>query len=130
MTTTTATPRFIHVQESIDAKHSGMTIAYIRADKKIFFSYALVSRNDQYDKRIGRELTTDRLYKFIDAIYDAESNVDSDNMYGMIEVNTVVDISGLDSALADHHVANMSMMDFKHGFLSSIIVAFINSRRV
>jgi hypothetical protein len=121
-----STIRFVHVQEEFP-KYNGFTVAYERSDTSVFFSYAMCCKPDQYVKSIGRDVSVATYQQHSSEIIEV-THVDSDKRVGCVSISSfisILKISSVNSALADHVVDNLSMMDFKHAFISNVLVEFI-----
>lgn len=132
MTNTKIAPRFVHIQSGIP-NYSGMTIAYVRTESEVYFSYALCSKADNYEKSVGRNVTTATLAKHHDESQSLDNSffhsfISKEKRFGVLSVETfrsgmrVTDVSKI---FADHVIDNLTCMDLKHACVSSILSEFI-----
>jgi len=117
-------PRFAHDMWSMDRK----TIAYVRDNDVVYFGFARVNPKDVYNKKIGREVSTEYLETamktlplmtpyFADRFY-----FDPENQCGFMKFAGYVTYAGLDTVLADQLVANMGFMDIKHASICACLI--------
>jgi hypothetical protein len=119
-------PRYIHIKEK--TKHgNGITVAYSRYDNFIYFAYSLVSKDDQYDKAIGRTVALEQYNKNAHHSIDQYNFIDKYNRCGVITMDTVEEHSPIRSIIADQAIRGLSLKDFKHTFISSIIASYIET---
>ena len=122
----TYNPRFIHVPDiSITPNHSGFTVAYVRNDSHLFFAFSLVNKNDRYQKSVGREMSKNTLENNIATMDDSKSNIDYQSRTGVLRLVDLVHADSITSMLGDHAIIRLTMMDFKHAYLSSMIMNMI-----
>lgn len=126
MKTENYSPRFVHVPDyDISSKHHGFTIAYYRTNEEIFFSVALVSKNDVYVRKTGREFAMATLDKYIDSMSSEFTYMNFKDRIGCIKLDFVLSHDSVSSVLGDHAVSKLTMMDFKHAFLSDILASWV-----
>lgn len=125
-----ANVRYVHANEG---EHR-FTVAYVRNEQWLLFGVAIVNPKDEYVKSIGRDVSTERLKKVIgyfdnipenDNISPASFCALPSDMGGYNDVSTIYEISQLDNVIADH--VKLSMMDFKHAFLSAVLVRVVEA---
>jgi hypothetical protein len=120
-------PRFVHNQDIEHKKYHGVTIAYVRTDKNVFFAYALCTKADNYSKKFGRERTTETLETHIEGIPDDDEVIFSKEFRcGSISVQTMTHATNLSAVLADHKLEELTMMDFKHATISAVLGDIVN----
>ena len=126
---TIATPRFVHVQQPF-GKYNGMTIAYTRTNENVFFSYSLCCKGDQYEKSIGRNISTQTYLDNIEGVLDTYRNIDTEKRVGCITVGSLQSLlymsDTVTSAFADHVLDNIGFMDVKHAFISQMLTAYVS----
>lgn len=120
--------RFVHIKD-IEPKSGidGYTIAYIRSEELVYFGWSEKCVEDRYEKAIGRVNSVKRLGNIYDTLIDyADMNnvgVDFSEMCGVVSLNYFT--GGFDAIFADQHVADMTMFDFKHSFISSVLKGIV-----
>ena len=122
--------RFVHVQQpSTSGKYNGLTIAYTRTNEHVFFSYALCCKGDQYEKSVGRKVSTDTYLDNIESVSDTQHNIDLEKRVGCIPVNSLRTMlgmhEGVNTIFADHVVDNIGWMDMKHSFISQVLTEYL-----
>lgn len=121
-------PRYIHMQDVLETKKfSGFTVAYIRNDYQLFFAYSLVNKKDEYIKAIGREISSALLENKIEDIDGSTSNISTKDRVGCITIEQFRKLPEITSMMADSLSQQVTFMDFKHSFLSSILASFVLS---
>jgi len=119
--------RYVHFN-TMFRKWNGFTIAYSRKDKNILFAVALVKHTDKYDKSVGRLVSTQRLEMLAQDIDHRNTYFDEDNLIGNVTMNlalrTCCDLE-IDSIFADQTLNHLNMTDFKHSFISSMLLEFV-----
>lgn len=129
MKTNNTVTRFVHGVDSLsdyNLPHSGFTICYTRNHENIvYFTYSLCLKEDQYNKKIGRE-TTQRTWKdnHPTQLVDNEnynSVICQKTRCGVLNINLFVEeISSL-NMFSDSIGQKLTMFDFKHSFISRIL---------
>lgn len=120
--------RFVHIKD-IEPQYGidGYTIAYIRSNDFVYFGWSEKCVEDRYEKEIGRVNSVKRLSNIYDVLIDYADMeniaVDFDTMCGVVSINYFT--GAFDSIFADQHVADMTMFDFKHSFISSVLKGII-----
>jgi len=127
--TTQATPRFVHIQQpSNDGKYNGLTIAYTRTDDHVFFAYALCCKPDQYEKSVGRKVSTDTYLKNIDFVGDDVLNINIEKRVGCIPVESLHEFlqeTVCSNVFADHILDKLTWFDVKHAFISQMLSGYV-----
>lgn len=126
MTTQPTTMRFAHFQE--ESKHyNGLTAAYTRTDTTVFFAYALCSKDDQYEKSVGRKFSTENYMKHLDDQKDV-CFIDPVQRVGCLkieDIRAILRMGSITKILADHVIDNLTFMDMKHAIIQQYIVQYI-----
>ncbi len=124
--------RFVHQTSDFSQK---FTIAYKRSETRIFFAYALCNKTDRYEKSVGRSLSAARLNVFLlkletDLTFaNDEVVIDNEYCYGSISISLVkryVDTCQI-SMLSNQCIDKLTMMDFKHSFLTKILASVLRT---
>lgn len=114
--------RFVHIQDLEHKKFHGATVAYIRTDNEVFFAVTYCLKSDPYQKSIGREFSSFHLNTHIeDFPSDRDLVISTCGTLGMFKLSTLISEVGVSEYLADHFVASMTMMDFKHSTISGYL---------
>lgn len=118
--------RYIHYTTPINSKYTGFTVAYFRNGEDIFFSYALCHVRDRYVKETGRQRTNDTLAEHIDLLSEMtvlhDNFIDPELRVGHITVQTLIDSMPELSNLSNQTVASLTTEDFKHSFISNVLI--------
>ena len=112
--------RFIHQN---DEGAPRFTAAYIRTTDAVYFAWATLYHTDLYVKSIGREISFDRLKKFVATPVPPDSFINDFMSVGVIDIEDVRE--KLSAILADHINGEMTFMDLKHSFISDLVRDFI-----
>lgn len=119
-------PRFIHMQDCLNhKKFSGFTVAYLRTETQVFFAYSLVNKKDNYEKAIGRELSSETLHSNIDDIPGDKTNVDTTKRFGCMTIEDFRKFPVLTEMIGDRTLVQLNFMDFKHAFISQAISSLV-----
>lgn len=125
-----ANVRYVHANEG----DHRFTVAYVRNEHFLLFGVAIVNPKDEYVKSIGRDVSTERLKKVVNYFDVTLENVTvsgasfcafPSDLGGYTDVSAFVELSQLDNVIADH--VKLSMMDFKHAFLSAVLVRVVEA---
>lgn len=130
--------RFAHSPNTLDTKkcpYSGLTICYIREDEQVLFTYALCSKDDEYSKKIGRDKTINTWAALmdipdIDVPPEAIAFVDQNVRAGVIGVGMFKEIMHTSGAFSDQLVDSITMYDFKHAYISHMLVEYVTKEVV
>lgn len=116
--------RFIHNSGDTYSYHPRFTVAYHRDADRIVFAWTEVYHKDNYDKAIGRQVSTNRLIQNLeDLMGETHAGIDDKTKTGVI---FIADILPLVSDILAHTVLNnLDLMSFKHSFISGVISTFI-----
>ena len=109
----------------VTPKHSGFTVAYLRNNSHVFFAVSLVNKHDQYSKSVGRELTKENLEENIEKITSEYTHYNTHTRLGCILVKDIVKVGDVSKILGDHAASKLTMMDFKHAFISEKIAHLV-----
>lgn len=126
-------PRFIHMPRTFISK--GATIAYVRDDSHVYFAWSKVSPTDNYDKSIGRKISSERLEKALQTMMShseltpnetflyLDSNVGYLSSAQLVARETYVSV-----VIADHMLAKLTPMDFKHSYITNVVSSLVFDR--
>ena len=127
-------PRFIHMPNlPCSYKDHGATVAYIRNTSHVFFAWSQVSPGDKYNKNIGRHVSAERLEKYLvplkalTQVREIPKFIQTEgNFIGFISAAELVyKNSYVNMAIADHALATLTPMDFKHNHIISCLADLI-----
>ena len=103
----------------------GWTAAYIRNADKIIFAIAFCHSNDKYVKAEGRKHSAARLKEYYNGTADLTKNI-----CGVIGVGDLIDcVASLTNILSDRITENLTVLDFKHAAIGSLIMTHVNLRK-
>jgi len=129
-----STVRFIHEQD-IGLKHfKAFTVAYTRNEERVFFAVTFCTNKDQFIKKIGREVSTEILNRNLDGLINTPStetggfatSSSKGSLIGFMDVDAMIRAFELDAMLANQTTNQLTMLDFKHAAISSVVGGFIN----
>jgi hypothetical protein len=121
-------PRFIHMPRSVVSK--GATVAYVRDNSHVFFAWSQLSPSDHYEKSIGRNISRDRLETALPMML-AQAETNQSLVFGLSGVGfiSVAQLISKDrcvsNVVADHLLATLTPMDFKHSYITSIVADLV-----
>jgi hypothetical protein len=116
--------KYIHL--SLDTKHyNGITIAYEVYDNFVKFSYSITRKPDQYSKKIGRQLSTERYTKSSTYLNGSPHNVNTKEMTGIISREYALHHIGFNGCLKENFVKTLSLTDIKLGAIIPTICKVI-----
>ena len=128
--------RFAHGMNTLNTSkcpYSGLTICYVRDDDKVIFTYALCSKDDEYNKKIGRDTTIATWTSVANKMNAADStnNISGDayvnikERFGYVGVGILFDSIAGTNVFADQFENKITMHDFKHAYISSILIEIV-----
>jgi hypothetical protein len=104
--------KYIHL--SLDTKHhNGVTVAYEVYDHFVKFSYTITVKPDQYSKKIGRQITTERFNTSTTYLYESPYNVNTKEMTGIISKQYVLHHIGFNGCLKENFIKTLSLTDIE-----------------
>ena len=128
--------RFVHGSELLvkpKSQYSGFTIAYMRFEDSLKFSYSLCSKHDVYSKAVGREKSTEtyknlKKINFSALIENINENLDIPfiSIYGKLRVGRIgiehfkIPFRGI-NVFSDQMLNKLTMNDFKHVCISKVL---------
>lgn len=121
-------PRYIHMPRTFLNK--GATVAYVRDLSHVFFAWSQLSPGDNYDKSIGRCVSAGRLEDAL-PLMESRASIDQSIMFlengiGFISiVQLVTKDTYVGTVIADHLLATLTPMDFKHSYITNIIADLV-----
>lgn len=103
-----------YIHSSLDTKHyNGITIAYDVYDNFIKFSYAITRKPDQYSKKIGRQLSTDKFIKSSTYLNGEPYDVNTKEMTGIISREYALNHIGFNGCLKENFIQTLCLTDIK-----------------
>lgn len=119
-----------YIHSSADTKHfNGVTIAYEIYSTHIKFAYSIVSKPDQYNKKIGRQLTTERFNKSFMTII-GNYNINTDQMHGYISKEYIFNKIGIYNCFNKNIIETMELSDIKNSSLITLIADIVSEHSV
>lgn len=121
-------PRYIHMPRTFVSK--GATVAYVRDNSHVFFSWSQLSPVDNYDKSIGRKISGDRLEAALPTML-SQAEVNQSLVFGLSGVGfistaqLVAKDTYASNCIADHLLATLTPMDFKHSYITNIVADLV-----
>lgn len=110
-----------YIHSPLDTKHfNGVTIAYEVYDTHIKFAYSIVSKPDQYNKKIGRNITTERLITSTNLV-TLPYNIDTNKMFGYISKEYIFNKIGIYNCFNKNIIETIKLTDIKNSSLISLI---------
>lgn len=133
--------RFIHAPNSLNSdksKYSGYTICYSRSESGLFFAYSLCSKEDNYSKQVGREmsekvwLSVDHHVMFYgdDCKNSFSTQINPRLRCGFVHVSFLRETLSKQGIFSDQFIQDMTMYDFKHTYMSKILCEFLLSSTI
>lgn len=121
-------PRYIHMPRTFVSK--GATVAYVRDNSHVFFAWSQLSPVDNYDKSIGRNISAGRLEAALPTMIPQagtnQSLVFGLSGFGFISVaQLVAKDTYVGTVIADHMLATLTPMDFKHSYITNIVADLV-----
>lgn len=132
--------RYVHVPVNhtivSDKNRDGYTIAYSRNADVIYFVWVQKHKKDQYDRAIGRAISSEMLESVMAHVCDSPEIINNnfvnylsvykDRGFGCLTSQQLVSATinqdyDIKSYLADHIIQSLTCMDFKHKHISSIL---------
>jgi hypothetical protein len=115
-----------YIHSSADTKHfNGVTIAYEIYSTHVKFAYSLVSKPDQYNKKIGRQLTKER-FETSTSIVNQSYGIDTENMHGYISKEFIFTKIGIYNCFNKNIIETIMLTDIKNKSLISIICGIVS----
>lgn len=129
-----STVRFIHDQSIELKRYKAFTVAYTRNEERVFYAVTFCTVKDQFIKKVGRDVAKDILERNLDGLVNTPSTesggfstgLSKGTLIGFLDVEAMARAFNLDSVLANQTTNQLTMLDFKHAAISSVIGGFIN----
>lgn len=103
-----------YIHSSLDSKtYNGITIAYEVYDNFIKFSYSLTRKPDRYNKKIGRQITTERFNASATYLNGSPYNINTKEMTGVISKEYMLAQIGFNECVKDKFLVMLSLADIK-----------------
>lgn len=121
-----------YIHSSTDTKHfNGVTIAYEVYDFHIKFAYSIVSKPDQYSRKIGRNICTERFDTATNLLKSSSPyHIDTDEMFGYISKEYAFTKIGIYNCFNKNIIGTMQLTDIKNSSLISLISDVVSEHSV
>lgn len=120
-----------YIHSSADTKHfNGVTIGYEVYDSHIKFTYSIVRKPDQYNKKIGRNMVTERFNTTITHLTGAPYKIDAEKMCGHISKEYIFKRIGIYNCFNKNIIEEISLSDIKNSSLIPLITDVVSDHSV
>lgn len=118
-----------YIHSSADTlQFNGVTIAYEVFTTHIKFAYSVVRKPDQYNKKIGRNITTERFNTSVTnfaAVKSLPYHIDTKRMFGYITKECLLERIGVYNCFNKNIISSIELNDIKTSTLISIITGVV-----
>lgn len=107
-------PRFIHLDDQYAVNR--YTIAYIRTPEIVYYAFSQLSKHDKYNRKIGREISTERLTKYL------QDTSSKEKCYGFVTRADIFERLNFKKEFSDQFLVTLTLMDLKHRVIGNAII--------
>lgn len=113
-------PRFIHLDDQYAINR--YTVAYVRTPEAVFFAWSKLSKTDNYNKKIGREISSNRLLEYL----EKDTSQTTEYCGVLTKAEIFKPLLTLKNMLSDQCLSSLTLMDLKHRKIGNAIIDYMD----